>query len=327
MSKLLLIPGTAVALLGGWWLWNRHNHPLDEGYKALSITTNLGHGVPTECFEMAADGHLVVRKKDGVGIVGWLASQIVTPTPDPSAFRVDPTADGSPVPKGTSAREFALAAAGAGFNVMVQPSVLVADGQPKALKFAVDVEPAKSHEGKPPVWAVLIDGDAKGTKVMPGLPALPGFDKQLVPSPPTAVDPLLKPPVADPTATMPAELAKKYQDILAKTDADPSGLDALAAELKAAGYPDASNMLTKKSADLRAKKTVEAVASGRAFVVSANHPSAIEFARRFTGDPARVRDIMAHNPHLTGGMDGHAEPWVPHEVVFIPPAWQARGGA
>lgn len=320
-SKLLMIPGAAAALLGGWWLWNRHKHPVDEGYKALPNSADLGAGVPRECFEIAPDGHLVVRKKDGVGIVGWLASQVVTPTTDPSVFRIDPTKDGSPVPAGTSAREFALAAAGAGFNVLVRPSLLVADGKDKALKFAVDVEPAKAG------WAVLIVGDAKGSKVLPGLPALPGFDKQLVPSTPSPIDPLLKPSTPNPTANMPADLAKKYNDILTKTDADPGALDVLSAELKGAGYADAADMLAKKAADLRAKKTVEAVATGRAFVVSPTHPNAIELARRFTGNPGRVREILAQNPHMSTGSDGSVAPWVPHEVVLIPPSWTAQGGA
>jgi hypothetical protein len=267
---------------------------------------------------MAADGHLVVRKYDAVGIVGWLASQIATPTSDPSEYRLDPTKNGAPVPAGTSAKDFAIEVARAGFNVMVRPSVLVADGKDKGLKFALDIEPAKHG------WAILINGDGQGSKVMPSLPALPGFDKTV--AQPSAVTPLLKTPAPDPTASMPADLAKKYGEIISRTDSDPGALDALAVELKSAGFAAAAEMLGKKANDLRAKKTVEAVAGGRAFVVSASHPSALELARRFTGDPARVRDILAHNPHLTAGVDGSVA-WVPNEVVILPPAWVARGGA
>lgn len=317
--KDIAIPAGAAAAvgLGFWWWKNKAEAATDAGYKPVPKGTNLG-GAPVESFEVAEDGHLEIRKQDGVGIVAFLASQVVSPTGDPTVFMLTPTSDGKPIPVGSSAKEFALAGATAGFNVLVQPTIFVADSHDKAMKFAPDTSSAQPGKG----WAVLIKGDPAGAKTLPAIPAMPGFDKTLTPT--TTVDPVLK-PASDPTATMPADLAAKVKDILAKEDADPVAVETLAVEL-GSSFPDASAALHKKAQDLRAKQVVKAVSMGAAFVLPPKAPGAVELAKRFTGDASRVRELLAHNPQLNVGSNGVA-PWVPGQVIVVPPIWTARGAA
>lgn len=315
--KDIAIPaGAAAAVAAGFWWWK--NKSADAAYKSVPQGTNL-QGAPPDAFDVAPDGHLEIRKEQGAGIVAFLASQVVSPTGDPSIFKIAPTADGSPIPPGSSAKEFALSGAQAGFNVLVPPGIFVADGTDKAIKLvpAADFSPAMPGKG----WAVLIKGDssAAGPKALPAPPPMPGFEK------PLAADPVLKPVAADPTASMPADLATKVKAVLAQEDADPVAVEALASEISAT-FPDAAKALNKKAQDLRAKQIVKAVSMGEAFMLPPKAPGAIELAKRFTGNPQRVRELLAHNPELNVGTGGVA-PWVPGQVIAVPPIWVARGAA
>jgi hypothetical protein len=336
----------AIGLGGAFW-WYRKKHPVDAGYSTLPMTQDL-EGAPRGHFQVAPDGAVEFRKPDGLGVLDWLTTQNMTPAldqtsgaPDTDAvtFNIDPTHDGSPIPPGASAKDFAVSAALAGFNVLVRPSLMVADGKKKQIKFSKGAHHAHVKNGSG--WAVLVRADPKGIGTLPSLPAalppmpgfpgkgaspamppgfalpgggtMPGLPGLGIPSP---VEKVLKPDT-DPYANMPADMAAKVKDVLAKGNATPNDLDSLAKSLEK-DFPDASVLVNKKATDLKANKALEQVTSGTALAVPFDQGESRRLAARLAGPDGKYTALRRMNPQLSIHTGGDLWPWVPGQVIRIP---------
>lgn len=288
----------------------RRKHPVSPGYSTLPLLADLG-GAPRGHFQVAPDGAVEFRSKDGLGVLDWLTSQLIMPSgSDVTVFKIMPTPDGRPIPPGASAKDFAVSAALAGFNVMARPSIMTADGKEKDLKFTKDSLSAKPEGG----WAIIVRADPKGGGTMPSLPAMPGFTQPGLALPSTAQQ-VLK-PNADPYSGMPQDLAQKVQAVLTKPGANPADLEAAAKDLEA-NYPAAAVLLNKKAADLKGNKALESVTSGAALLVPRDQVEAKRLAMSFAGPDGQYAALRRANPQIALTPQG-LTPWVPGQVVRLP---------
>ena len=285
-----------------------------------------------EFLERRSDGLIQFNRDTGKQILGWLASVSTEPLPPIAegvrGYALLSSKDGSPPSVDNAASKLLVGDALSGSMVLVHRGITYTGKERRAVSLAPSHPELQKLAGPSGAYAILITPKAEQELKNPELPAMPGFSNESKPVP--GMQPMAKKPInAAPGGVLPPALRERVDALLAKPDAKPEELEAVAKQLRLGGYEVDAAVLEKRAADMRAVKVVaDAVASSKSasptFVIPAGHPGAMALAKKLTGDERRYRELLASNPNLAEKMVSgvtYVVPWSPGQVVKIPASW------
>lgn len=285
-----------------------------------------------EFLELRSDGLYQFNRSTAVAILGWFGSVQAKTAPSGYegvvAYDLIASQDGSPPPAGTGAGKILLAECKAGKTVLATRDITHAGSMLR--RAAVTGGDLSKLAGKGGSYAILIVPSAES--VDPVLPPMPGFEGARKPVPGAVPLPEQKASgsrtaIASTSGTredaeLPPEIRSMIDDLLKKPNATAEDLEAIGKQLRLGGFPKNAAMMETKAADMRAKAAVELVESRMAFVIPMGHKGATALAKKLTGEAARAKELLEHNPNLTVKGD-KVRPWLPGQIVKLPPSWGA----
>lgn len=278
-----------------------------------------------EFLELRSDGLYQFNRDTAVAVLGWMGSVQAVQAPsqwkNATIYDLVASSDGMPPPVGMGAGKILLSEARNGKTILVLRDITkVGVKSRRAAAVSGDMSALAGEGGD---YAILIVPLQEF--VEPKLPAMPGFEgaKRPIPGAVSLANKKTDDSGAElpPPQELPADLRVMVEDLLKRNDGDADALDAVARQLRLGGYGDNAVLIEQKAADIRAQDIVNAVELRTVFVIPKGHTGAMSLAKRMTGNPGRYKDLLAINPELKATKDGRVRPWVPGQIVKLPPTW------